>query len=156
MRSGACSCAFVQPQILLVLVWYFGCLSAAVFGASRLGFWEWSLWKPTGVWLVLSGFGLLFRYDDAIKQRGFGWRVSVRTVALVEVVSFVADLASFPLLVEVPAQALAFIAALMSAWGWRQPRARASRQARELVSRDLRRGGAVGGDSAHSDRLGRH
>ena len=113
--------AFVQPQILLVLVWYFGCLSAAVFGASRLGFWEWSLWKPTGVWLVLSGFGLLFRYDDVIKQRGFGWRVSVRTVALVEVVSFVADLASFPLLVEVPAQALAFIAALMSAWGGDNP-----------------------------------
>ena len=108
--------AFVQPQILFVLVWYYGCLSAAVFVASRLGLWEWSLWKPTGVWLVLSGFGLLFRYDEVIKKPGFGWRVSIRTIALVEIVSFVADLASFPLWVEIPAQALAFIAGVMSAW----------------------------------------
>lgn len=107
---------FVQPQILFVLVWYYGCLSAALFLASRLGLWEWGLWKPTGMWLVLSGFGLLFKYDEVIKQPGFGWRVSIRTIALVEIVSFVADLASFPLWVEIPAQALAFIAGVMSAW----------------------------------------
>ena len=108
--------AFVQPQILLILVWYYGCLAAAVFVASRLGLWQWSLWKPTGVWLVLSGFGLLFKYDEVVKQPRFGWRVSIRTIALVEIVSFAADLASFPLWAEIPAQALAFIAGVMSAW----------------------------------------
>lgn len=113
--------SFVRPHILFVLVWYYGCLSAAVFAASRLGLWEWGLWKPTGVWMVLSGFGLLFRYDEVVKQPGFGWRVSVRTIALVEIVSFVADLASFPLLVEIPAQALALIAGVMSAWAGDNP-----------------------------------
>ena len=39
---------------------------------------------------------MLFKHEEAIEQRGFGWRVSIRTIALVEIVSFVADLASFP------------------------------------------------------------
>lgn len=107
--------SFVSPPILLVLVWYYGCLAVTLFMASRLGCWQWSLWKPTGLWLVLSGLGLLFKYDKMIKQPGFGWRVSLRTIALVEIVSFVADLASFPLWAEIPAQTLAFIAGVMSA-----------------------------------------
>ncbi len=113
--------SFVRPHILFVLVGYYGCLLAAVFLASRLGLWEWGLWKPTGVWMVLSGFGLLFKYDEVVKQPGFGWRVSVRTIALVEIVSFVADVASFPLWIEIPAQALAFIAGVMSAWAGDNP-----------------------------------
>ena len=69
--------AFVQPLILLILVWYFGCLAAALSVASWLGLWEWSLWKPTVLWLVLTGFGLLFKNDEAIEQRWFVWRVTV-------------------------------------------------------------------------------
>ena len=113
--------AFVQPLILLILVWYFGCLAAALSVATWLGLWEWSLWKPTVLWLVLTGFGLLFKNGEAIEQRWFVWRVSIRTVALVEVASFVADLASFPLWVEIPAQTLAFLACLISAWGGDNP-----------------------------------
>ena len=113
--------AFVQPLILLILVWYFGCLAAALSVASWLGLWDWSLWKPTVLWLVLTGFGLLFKNDEAIEQRWFVWRVSIRTIALVEVASFVADLASFPLWVEIPAQTLAFFACFVSAWGGDNP-----------------------------------
>ena len=113
---GAVLRALVRPQIALIFLWYFACLSAALLAASRLGLWEWSLWKPTVVWLVLSGIGLLFKHNEAIDQRGFGWRVSIRTIALVEIVSFVADSASFPLWVEIPAQGLGVVAGALVAW----------------------------------------
>ncbi len=71
--------------------------------------------KPA-LWLVLGGIGLLFKFDDAIDEPGFGWRASIRPIALVEVVGFVADLASFPLWIEIPAQALAGLASIISAW----------------------------------------
>ena len=118
---GAVLRALVRPQIALVFLWYFACLSASLIGASRLGVWEWSLWKPTVVWLVLGGIGLLFKHHEAIKQRGFGWQVSLRTIALVEIVSFVADLASFPLWVEIPAQGLGLIAGALVAWTSNRP-----------------------------------
>lgn len=113
--------ALARPQIALIFMWYFGCLSAALIAASQLGLWEWSLWRPTVVWLVFVGFGLLFKYNEVIKQRGFGWRVSILTIALVEIVSFVADLASFPLWVEIPAQGLGVVAGALIAWAGNNP-----------------------------------
>ena len=118
---GAVFRALVRPQIALIFLWYFACLLAALIGASRLGVWEWSLWKPTVVWLVLTGLDLLFKHNEAIDQRGFGWRVSIRTIALVEIVSFVADLASFPLWVEIPAQSLGLVAGALVAWAGSNP-----------------------------------
>ena len=113
--------ALVRPQIALIFLWYFACLSAALIAASRLGAWEWGLWKPTVVWLVLSGLGLLFKHNEAIEQRCFGWRVSIRTIALVEIVSFVADSASFPLWMEIPAQGLGVVAGALVAWAGSKP-----------------------------------
>lgn len=107
--------ASLHWKIVTPVLVHLGCLSVAVWAASRLGVWEWGLWKPTALWLVLGGIGLLFRFDEVMEQRRFGWRVSIRTIALVEIVSFVADLASFPLGLEIPAQALAFIASIISA-----------------------------------------
>ena len=118
---GAVLRALVRRQIAVVFLWYFACLSASLIGASRLGVWEWSLWKPTVVWLVLGGLGLLFKHNEAIEQRGFGWRVSLRTIALVEIVGFVADLASFPLWVEIPVQCLGLVAGALVAWASSKP-----------------------------------
>lgn len=113
--------AFLNPKVLLILGWYFGCLTAALLVASRLGIWQWGLWKPTILWLALIGFALLFRYNEVFEQRWFAWRVSIRTIALVEIASFVGDLASFPLWVEIPAQAFAFICCFVAAWGSDKP-----------------------------------
>ena len=110
-----------RPQIALIFMWYFGCLSAALVAASQLGLWEWRLWKPTAIWLVLGGLGLLFKHNEAIEQSGFGWRVSIRTIALVEIVGFVADLASFPLGIEIPAQGLGVVAGALVAWAGSNP-----------------------------------
>lgn len=108
--------ASLHWKIVTPVLVHLGCLSVAVWAASRLGIWEWGLWKPTALWLVLGGIGMLFRFDEVLEQRRFGWRVSIRTIALVEIVSFVADLASFPLGLEIPAQALAFVASVVFAW----------------------------------------
>ena len=108
--------ASLHWKIVTPVLVHLGCLSVAVWAAERLGIWEWSLWKPTALWLVLGGIGMLFKHKEAIEQRRFGWRVTIRTVALVEIVGFVADLASFPLGLEIPAQALAVVASIVSAW----------------------------------------
>ena len=107
--------ASLRWKIVVPVFMHVGCLSVAVWAASRLGLWEWGLWKPTALWLVLGGIGLLFRFKEVIEQPGFGRQVSIRTIALVEIVSFLADLASFPLWLEIPAQACAFIAGVISA-----------------------------------------
>ena len=104
-----------RGKVAVLILMHLGCLSVAVWAASRLGIWEWGLWKPTALWLVMGGIGLLCRFNEVIEQPGFGWRVSVRTIALVEIVGFLADLASFPLWLEIPAQAFAFIAGVISA-----------------------------------------
>ena len=103
-------------RVVVLILIHLGCLSVAVWAASRLGIWEWGLWKPTALWLVLGGIGLLFRFNEVLEQPGFGWRVGVRTIALVEIVSFLADLASFHLWLEIPAQGFAFIAGVIVAW----------------------------------------
>ena len=113
--------ALARPQIALIFMWYFGCLSAALVAASQLGLWEWRLWKPTAIWLVLGGLGLLFKHNEVIEQSGFGWRVSIRTIALVEIVGFVANLASFPLGIEILAQGLGVVAGALVAWAGSNP-----------------------------------
>ena len=113
---GRAPLGFFHWKLVVPVLMHLGCLSVAVWAAARLGIWEPGLWKPTAIWLVLGGIGIIFKHKEAIEQRGFGWRVSIRTIALVEIVSFVADLASFPLRLEIPAQALAFIASIVSAW----------------------------------------
>lgn len=81
---GKALSGFLRWRIAVAICLHLGILSVAVWVASRLGFWEWGLWKPTALWLVLGGVGLLFRFDEVMEQRGFGWQVSLRTIALVE------------------------------------------------------------------------
>ena len=117
LRSlGKSVLGLLRWKVIALILVHLGCLSVAVWAASRLGIWKWGLWKPTALWVVLGGIGLLFRFNEVIERPGFGWRVSIRTIALVEIVSFLADLASFPLWLEIPAQAFAFIAGVILAW----------------------------------------
>ena len=82
-------------------------LSAALIGATRIGIWNADLLKPTVLWLLLTGFGLLFRLTDAIDQPTFFRRAVLRTVGAVALFEYVANLTSFALWIEIPTQALA-------------------------------------------------
>ena len=78
--------------------------------ASHFGLWDPSLWKTTVTWLLVSGFGLLFNLSQAIGDATFFRRAALRTLGVVGIVEFIANLESFPLWVEIPGQLLAVIA----------------------------------------------
>ena len=99
--------ALLQWQLLVPLLLYVVWVTVVVGGAARIGLWRPDLLKPTVLWMVLAGLGLFFRFSEAITEPGFFRRVLVRTVGVVAVVEYVVNLSSFPLWVEIPAQALA-------------------------------------------------
>ena len=105
----------LQWQVFVPLLLYGVWMSAVLVGAARVGVWSPDLWKPTILWLLLAGFGLLFQFPDAITDPGFFRRVLLRTVGAVAIVEYVANFASFPLWVEIPTQALAVVSSLLAA-----------------------------------------
>ena len=109
--------ALLQWQVLVPLVLYLVWMGTVLIWAAEIGLWSSDLWKPTVLWLLLTGFGLLFKFPKAISEPGFFRQVLLRTVGIVAVVEYVANLASFPLWVEVPTQALAVLFALLAVSG---------------------------------------
>ena len=106
----------VSSKILFaVLLLYVGWVLVALIPASQLGLWEPGLWKPTILWLLLSGFGLLFTLNDAIEKPGFFQQVLVRRLGFLAIVEFLVNLESFALWVEIPAQVLAVLCAVVMA-----------------------------------------
>lgn len=97
------------PRILLPLLLYVGWISAAIAVCGRFGLWNSHLLKPTILWLVLSGLALVLRLNDAIQEPRFFRRAMVRALGVAAIVEFVSALESFPLWVEIPGQALAFV-----------------------------------------------
>ncbi len=109
--------AMRQWQVLVPLVLYVVWMGTVLIWATEIGLWSSDLWKPTVLWLLLTGFGLLFKFPEAITEPGFFRRVLLRTVGIVAVVEYVANLASFPLWVEIPTQALAVLFSLLAVVG---------------------------------------
>ena len=109
--------ALLQWQLLVPLLLYVVWMSAVLVCASRIGIWIPDLWKPTVLWMVLTGFGLLLKFPEAITEPRFFRRVSLRTLGIVAVVEYVANFASFPLWVEIPTQAMAVVFSLFALVG---------------------------------------
>lgn len=101
--------SLVSVKILIPTLLYVVWVSAVLIPADRLGVWEPSLWKTTLLWLLLSGFGLMFNLSDAIQKPGFFRRTLVRAVGISAIVEFVVNLESFALWVEIPAQMLGVV-----------------------------------------------
>ena len=97
----------VSPKIFFPILLYVAWVLAALVPASQLGLWDPDLWKVTILWLLLSGFGLVLNLNDAIQKPRFFRQVFNRAVGLSAIVEFFATLESFPLWLEIPAQALA-------------------------------------------------
>lgn len=114
--------SFKAPGILVPLLLYVGWISAAIAGASRIGLWDFDLLKTTILWVVLSGLALLVSLNDAIQKPRFFRGAFIKTLGVVAVVEFVAALKSFPLWLEIPGQALAFMLALVGVVAKRDPK----------------------------------
>ena len=100
----------VKPKLLVPTLLYVAAILGTLIPASRVGLWEPSLWKATLLWLLVSGFGLLFSLNEATQDPNFFRRAFFRTLGAVAMVEFIANLESFALWAELLGQLLAFIA----------------------------------------------
>ena len=117
---GQAVSSFFRWQLLLPLLLYVLWVLVALIPALRIGAWDPSLWKTTVRWLLLSGFGYIFRFPAAVDQPEFFRRAILRTVGLVALAEFFTELASFPLWAEIPAQFFPLIFGSISAFGARR------------------------------------
>ena len=93
----------IRGRLLLHLVG----ISAAVGAAAQIGLWGADMWKETILWFLAAGLGLLLRFKEVVNEPRFFRHELTRTVGVVAVVEFLANLSSFALWVEIPMQALA-------------------------------------------------
>lgn len=119
-----------RPPIVFVFGLYTAWILLSLIPANRLDLWNSSLIKSTILWLLLSGFGLIGNLSDAVRKPGYFRAALIRTVEVAAFLEFFAALKSFPLIVEVPAQALAVLMAGVSVVA-REPR---HRQVRSLAN----------------------
>ena len=98
------------PKLLIPTLLYVLAILGILIPASHFGLWEPSLWKTTVTWLLVSGLGLLFNLSQAIDDAAFFRRAALRTLGVVGIVEFIANLESFALWVEIPGQLLAVTA----------------------------------------------
>lgn len=106
--------ALVSPRLLVPTLAYIGILVGALLPASHIWLWETGLWKETAVWMLISGLGLFFSLNQAMEEPGFFRRAVIRMLFVVVIVEFIANLETFPLWAELPAQGAAFFAGFMT------------------------------------------
>lgn len=110
----------LMPVLTLLRFWflwaYVGLMLGVLVPASILGLWEPGLWKTTVLWLLLAGFGLFSKFTEAIKEPGFFKHAIRRSVGVVVVVEFVANLASYPLWAELVTQPILFFSVVAANW----------------------------------------
>lgn len=111
-----------KPSLLVPILAYVAWIAAAVASAAQFGLWDSSLLKTTILWLLLSGFALLIRLNDAIDKPGFFRIALITTVGVAAAVEFLSALKSFPLWLELPAQLLAVLLAGVAVVAAREPK----------------------------------
>lgn len=115
--------SFSKPKVLIPLLLYTVWIAAAAAVASTIGLWTRDLLKPTVLWIVGSGLALLIGgIGEATQAPGFFRSAATKVLAVSAGVEFIAALQSFPLWLELPAQALAVIFAGVAVVAERDPR----------------------------------
>lgn len=120
--------ALADRRILIPALTYVGWMSAALAAANALGLWDVALTKATVLWWLLSGLGLFGPGIEAVERAGAITSTFKRLLNMVVVFQFLANLASFPLFIEMLAQFLALPCTLVWVWG-------SARQERSLATR---------------------
>ena len=109
----------VGTKIQLLIAGYAGGIATAVALASNSWLWDPPPWKATILWCLISGIGLFGKAFSAVEEKGVFVGALKRLLAAAVVFEFIANLASFPLWVEIPAVLLAFLCTLLTAIGSR-------------------------------------
>ena len=106
-----------NKAILLPVVVYLCWMAAAFAAADAVGLWDVRLVKPAALWLLFSGLGLFGTGLEAAKQDGVIAGAFKRLVGVAVIFEFVANVASFSLFIEIPAQILAVPCGVVAALG---------------------------------------
>lgn len=114
LRDVASSIA--NKKILLPVIVYLCWISAALVAADAVGLWDMRLAKAAAIWLLLAGLGLFGVGIEAVRREGAIVGAAKRLLGVAVVFEFVANAASFPLTIEMPAQIIAVPCAFV--WGW--------------------------------------
>ncbi|MCP5068645.1 MAG: hypothetical protein GY946_18945 [bacterium] len=101
--------AAITYRELTSLVLLGALILGSLWPAGRVGLWNGALTKPTILWLLFSGFGLVFSLNEAIANEDFFRNALFRTLGVAALIEFFAALKSFPLWLELPAQLFAFL-----------------------------------------------
>lgn len=101
--------SFSTPKVFAPFGLYIAWIAGAAAAAAEVGLWTSELLKATLFWVLLSGIALLFGLNEAIKQPKFFRQALARTLGAAAVLEFLVGLKSFPLLIELPGQALAVV-----------------------------------------------
>ena len=104
-------------KIPLLFAGYVGGIAATVVLASGSWLWDPALWKATALWCLISGIGLFGKAFSAVEEKGVFVGALKRVIAAVVVFEFIANLASFPLWVEIPAVLVASLCTLLAGFG---------------------------------------
>ncbi len=104
-------------KIALLFAGYVGGIAATVALASGSWLWDPALWKATVLWCLISGIGLFGKAFSAVEEKGVLVGALKRVIAAVVVFEFIANLASFPLWVEIPAVLVASLCTLLAGLG---------------------------------------
>ncbi|MBI2862137.1 MAG: hypothetical protein HYX89_04885 [Chloroflexi bacterium] len=106
--------AFVQVNILLAMVMYAVYLVAWVWLAAEMGLWELPLLKDTIIWFSLSGFPLLFKFDQAGKDERFFRQAALTAVGVSVFLEFFLNITNFSLPAELVMQPLLAVLTMAS------------------------------------------
>ena len=109
------------PKILVPFGLYVGWVGAALVPAARFGLWHTQLWKETVLWGIFSGVSLFGKGLGAATETGVFARAFKRLVVATVYFEFVANLASFPLWIEIPAQFLGALFVMVTTAAGRDP-----------------------------------
>ena len=115
--------ALCHWKLLVPLVLFLAVVGSAILLAHKISLWNPSLWKPTTMWVLITGVGLYFRMADALKQPTFFGDTLKQTVKISLFVELVANLESFPLGlgIEIATQLPAVLLTLITAASRNEP-----------------------------------
>ena len=115
-------------KLLVPLVLFLAVIGISILVARKIELWIPSLWKPTAIWVLLTGVGVYFKMADALKAPTFFGDTLKQTVTFSVVVEFIANLESFAFGIEIATQALATLLLMMTVGARDDPRAETIRK----------------------------
>lgn len=109
--------ATLNKAILVPAVAYLCWITTALAAADAVGLWDARLAKAAVLWLLFSGLGLFGAGLEAAKREGAITGAFKRLLGAAVIFEFVANTASFSLIIEIPAQIVAVPCGVAAALG---------------------------------------